>query len=81
MELNKAAPIPIYVVNLRRDRYDIYIGRGSKWGNPYTHLLGSTKAEYRVATREESIEKYLEYIIQNEYLMKCLSELKGKTLG
>ena len=23
------------VVNLKKDTYDIYIGRGSKWGNPF----------------------------------------------
>lgn len=37
---------------------DVYIGRGSPLGNPYTHLEGATKAEHKVATREEAIEKY-----------------------
>ena len=23
------------VVNLRKERFDVYIGRGSKWGNPF----------------------------------------------
>lgn len=35
----------------------VYIGRGSIWGNPYTHRQG-TKALYIVATREEAIRAY-----------------------
>ena len=38
-------------------RNDVYIGRGSPLGNPYSHMDG-TKAEVRVATREQAIEKY-----------------------
>lgn len=37
---------------------DVYAGRGSPFGNPYSHLPNS-KAEFKVATREEAIEKYL----------------------
>lgn len=40
---------------------DFYIGRGSVFGNPYTHLDGITKAQFEVATREEAIEKYREW--------------------
>lgn len=33
------------VVNSETENFDVYIGRGSKWGNPYTHLpLAQTKA-------------------------------------
>lgn len=35
----------------------IYVGRPTRWGNPWTHLpYGS--APHRVDTREEAIEKY-----------------------
>lgn len=61
------------VVHCKRDRFDIYIGRPSKWGNPFK--------SGRDGTREEVIEKYAEYLSQNEYLLSCLHELKGKTLG
>lgn len=74
------------VVNLRRDAYDIYIGRGSRWGNPYTHLpLSGTKAEFQVASREEAVEKYLEWFIDCLHTVKDFKEetlkLKGKVLG
>ena len=59
--------------------YDVYIGRGSKWGNPFSHLE-STKAEYKVETREEAIEKYREWILTQPRLLADLYELKGKTL-
>ena len=38
---------------------DVYIGRGSVLGNPYTHVKNkSTKADYTVDTRQESIQCY-----------------------
>lgn len=60
--------------------YDVYIGRGSKWGNPFSHMP-NTKAIYKVSTREESIEKYKEWILTQPQLLADLHELKGKTLG
>lgn len=44
--------------------YDVYIGRGSVLGNPYSSLPAhiETKAEFRCETREESISKFNEYI-------------------
>jgi len=41
---------------------DIYIGRGSILGNPYTHLKNSTKATTIVATREEAINLYRDHM-------------------
>lgn len=57
----------------------IYIGRGSKWGNPYSHM-SNTKAEFKVQTREEAIENYRSYLISNKGLMDSLHELKDKNL-
>ena len=47
------------VVNKRFDAYDVYIGRPSQWGNPFSHREG-TLAKYKVATREEAMRKYCE---------------------
>jgi len=71
------------VINLRGEDPNsyTYIGRGSKWGNPYTHLKGKTKAQFQVIDREESIEKYEEWIRQQPNLINDLHELKGKRLG
>ena len=69
------------VVHCKNEPYDIYIGRGSKWGNPYTHLKTDTLADYVVGTREEAIEKYREYILNSPSLLKDLPELDGKILG
>src|SRR3972149_8715011 len=62
---------------------DIYIGRRctmggwdlpqSKWANPFTvREYGSVQIV---------VEKYRNYILQNNNLLSCLSELKGKKLG
>ena len=73
---------PTRVVNKRKEEYDVYIGRGSKWGNPYTHLpVGDTKAQFQVKTVKEAIEKYQEYIIGRPDLLLALGELEGKRLG
>lgn len=77
--------IPI-VVNKYKEPYDVYIGRGSKWGNPFTHIKDKeTKAEFVVSTREESIEKFREYILdkieKGEVSIDELLELAGKRLG
>jgi hypothetical protein len=72
------------VINLRNERHGdnfVYIGRGSKWGNPYTHIKGKTKAQFLVKNREEAIDKYEEWIRNQPDLLKDLHELKGKRLG
>jgi len=58
--------------NKRKEPYDVYIGRGSKWGNPY--YIG------RDGTREQVIKKYRKYLLASP-LMDDLHELKGKVLG
>lgn len=68
------------VVHLQKDKYDILICRPSKWGNPYSHKEG-TLAEFKVDTRNESIDKYEEYLLNNEELMNSLHELKYKTIA
>jgi hypothetical protein len=68
------------VVNIKTDHYDVYIGRPSKWGNPYSHKDG-TLAEFKVDTRKEAIDKYEGYLLQNGDLINSIHELKGKTLG
>jgi len=61
------------IVHCQRDSYDVYIGRGSKWGNPYKIGVDGT--------RSEVIEKYRNYILNNKELLNDLPELKGKILG
>lgn len=68
------------VVHFKKEKYDVYIGRPSKWGNPYSHKEG-TLAEFKVNSREEAVRKFEEYLISNEDLMKDLPSLKGKVLG
>lgn len=72
------------VVNIHhRTPYDIYIGRGrgSIWGNPFSHLPQGTLAEHRVASRAEAIAKYEEWILTQPHLLRKLILLKGKVLG
>ena len=75
-------PHPL-VVNWRHTRCDVYIGRGSPYGNPFTHLsLLRTTAQYKVGTREESIEAFEEWLkTQPELIARVKANLRGKILG
>jgi len=70
------------VVHCKKEHYDVYIGRPSKWGNPFSHKDG-TLAIYKTSTREEAVEKYRDWITNGEgkHLLKDLHQLKGKVLG
>jgi hypothetical protein len=77
------------LVNIKKNKnYDVYIGRGncpktgeeSKWGNPYSHDPKSL-AKFIVATREEAVEKFEEYLLNSKELMESLPELMFKTCG
>lgn len=62
----------------------VYIGRPSKWGNPFTHLAAEkTKAQFQVATREEAVARYREWILAPAQagLRAQLHELRGKDLA
>ena len=61
------------VVHCKKSPYDIYIGRPSKWGNPFE--IGKD------GTRKEVIEKYAAWIKTQPDLLKELHELRGKILG
>ena len=61
------------VVHCKRSQYDVYIGRPSKWGNPFQ--IG------RDGTREEVIEKYRAWVAQRPDLVAALPELAGKTIA
>jgi len=61
------------VVVHKKDGCDVYIGRPSKWGNPF--VIG------RDGTREEVIEQYRTWIQEQPDLIASIPELRGKRLG
>lgn len=62
------------VVHNKRTPHDVYIGRPSKWGNPF--IVG------RDGARGECVELYREWIkTQPELIAAAKRELKGKVLG
>ncbi len=66
----------------KKDIHDVYIARGSKWGNPFTHIKDKeTLATHIVNTRSEAISKYKEWILEQPHLMDALHELKDKRLA
>lgn len=67
---------PTRVVNLRREPYEIYIGRSGRglksvWGNPF-----------RDGSKVENIKKFESWIFRQPHLIHTLqSTLRGKVLG
>ena len=61
------------VVHCKRSKYDVYIGRGSKWGNPF--VIGKD------GSRDEVIRLFASWIVGQSQLMEALPELRGKVLG
>jgi len=65
------------VVNLRSEAYEVYIGRGSIFGNPFKISIHSS--------RDIVIAKYKEYFykrVNTDFAFKdAVLNLKGKTLG
>ncbi len=61
------------VVHCKRAEFDVYIGRPSKWGNPF--VIG------RDGTREEVMKKYRNWILRTPRLLADIGELRGKVLG
>jgi hypothetical protein len=60
------------VKNKRRDPDGIYVGRPTKWGNPF--VIG------RDGTREQVVEKYRGWLGNNAELLAALPELRGQSL-
>lgn len=80
------------VLNRRRDGLPagaVYVGRGSVYGNPWSHLPNS-KAEFTCATRGETIEAFRSWLLgtghrdvlqeQRRRLVEALPALTGKDL-
>lgn len=63
-----------FVVHCKVDPYDVYIGRGGKWGNPFK--IG------RDGDRDAVILKYTEWLLgQPQMIEEAKATLKGKVLG
>lgn len=69
----------------KMDKHDVFIGRPSILGNPYTHLTGNTRAQYKVNTREEAIEMFERYawerMHQDKEFCAAILDCEGKTVG
>lgn len=65
------------VVNRHKESFDVYIGRGTMWGNPFK--------SGEDGTRTEVIEEYRKYILYRLSIGSIkesdLLSLKGKRLG
>lgn len=65
------------VVNIRNEKCDVYIGRGSRFGNPYIIGKHGNRAEVIELYRKKFIAK----LFDDEEFADEVCSLKGKRLG
>ena len=79
------------VVHCKRAEFDVYIGRPSLWGNPFSHESYSSAPVY-VRTREDAITCYEQWITGGQQhiherlglvrpTLEQIRSLRGKRLG
>lgn len=78
------------VVHFKKSDFDVYIGRPTKWGNPWSHKA-DTQAEFQTETREEAVDNYRKWLTgedfcdtlqdRRQWILDHLESLRGKTLG
>lgn len=64
----------IRVVHFKKSKYDVFIGRPGKWGNPFTIGIDGN--------RTDVLKKYRNWLMDNpEIIRDAKKELTGKILG
>lgn len=77
------------VVNIRNEPCDVYVGRPSIWGNPFSHLNG--KGTMKVTDRAQAVRVFEEWLLgtpasvfeqkRRAEILRRIPELRGKRLG
>lgn len=77
--------MPTSIVNLRNgDPYDIYIGRPTRWGNPFRMLSGFINGGLREDARTRALRQYKLWMLmpaQADLREIARKELRGKVLA
>lgn len=78
------------VRNLRDTKEGVYIGRGSYYGNPFSHLENTKFLTVKVGSREEAVQAYEDWLNGVAYseveperqkiILSRIEELKNQTL-
>jgi hypothetical protein len=58
----------------------IYVGRPSKWGNPFSHLRHS-RARYRVKTVQEAVDSYRTWLKETDEGRQIAADARQELRG
>lgn len=61
------------MAHCKQSNFDVYVGRPTKWGNPF--VIGPD------GSRAGVVAKYRGWIVRQPDLLRALPELRGKVLG
>ena len=56
-----------------QDDKNVYVGRPSRWGNPHKFNQNNS--------RQEVVDLFREYALENKTIVESIGELRGKNLG
>ena len=59
-----------FVVHCKKSKFDVYCGRPSIWGNPFSR-----------GSRDKNCDDHMDWLLTQPELIKKLPELKGKVLA
>ena len=69
----EAVAAPTRVVHCRREPFDVFIGRPSRWASPF-HIGPD-------GTREEVVIRFRRWLVRQPGLLRAVWSLRGKVLG
>lgn len=69
------------VGHVKHDPTDVYIGRGSPWGNPYVAPGRAAGSKYPVTESEDPLGDYERHVLERPDLVAKLPRLRGLVLG
>jgi hypothetical protein len=70
-------PVDHLVVHCKKEKYDVYIGRPSKWGNQFR-----IKQRGNLKARHDAVYQYWIWVhAQPDFMREIRRELNGKVLG
>lgn len=71
----RVTPMLDMIVHCKRDQFDVYVGRPSPWGNPFT------VAQHGRGTAIQQFERWVRQPEQKELRNRARRELPGMVLG
>lgn len=65
----------------KADRCQVYVGRGSIWGNPFVFPGMAARSQHKVTEAPDPIQAFERHLRATPHLLAALPSVQGKILG